>query len=338
MKLAMLAPIIWRTPPRNYGPWEQVVSVLTEALVKKGIDVTLFATEDAVTKAKLQWVREKPLGEHPGDTKVWECLHISHLMEQANSFDIIHNHFDFLPLTYSRLIQCPVITTIHGFSSKDIIPVYKKYNDHSFYVSISDSDRSPELRYLDTVYNGLDESQFQLGEGKGNYLLYFSRIHPHKGAHEAIQIAIQLNTKLIICGLIQDQSYFDEKVSPYLNDTSIIYKGNVGPEQRNQLLGDAKALLHPISFEEPFGLSVAEAMLCGTPVIAFNRGSMKELIIDKETGFLVNNIAEAIVAVSKIDAISRQKCRSHVMAKFSSEVMAGHYIQLYEKIIHSSNN
>lgn len=338
MKIAMLAPVIWRTPPRNYGPWEQVVSVLTEALVKKGINVTLFATGDAITKAKLQWVREKPLGEHPGDTKVWECLHISHLMEQASSFDIIHNHFDFLPLTYSRLIQRPIITTIHGFSSADIIPVYKKYNDSTFYVSISDSDRSPELQYLDTVYNGLDESQFQLGEGKGNYLLYFSRIHPHKGTYEAIQIAMQSNSKLVICGLIQDQSYFDEKVSPWLNDTSIIYKGNVGPEQRNQLLGDAKALLHPISFEEPFGLSVAEAMLCGTPVIAFNRGSMKELIVDEQTGFLVNNIAEAIVAVGKISNISRQECRSYAMAKFSSEVMAGHYIQLYEKIIQSPGN
>jgi glycosyltransferase involved in cell wall biosynthesis len=338
MKIAMLAPIIWRTPPRNYGPWEQVVSVLTEALVKKGIHVTLFATRDAVTKAKLEWVRETPLGEFPGDTKVWECLHISHLMEQAASFDIIHNHFDFLPLTYSRLIQCPFITTIHGFSSEEIVPVYKKYNSNSFYVSISDSDRNPELKYLDTVYNGLDESQFQFGEGRGNYLLYFSRIHPHKGTYEAIQIANQSASKLIICGLIQDQFYFNEKVSPYLNDTSIIYKGNVGPEQRNQLLGGAKALLHPISFEEPFGLSVAESMLCGTPVIAFNRGSMKELIIDGQTGFLVNNIAEATVAVNRIADISRQKCRSHAMDKFSSEVMASHYIQLYGKIIQRSVN
>jgi glycosyltransferase involved in cell wall biosynthesis len=331
MKIAILAPITWRTPPANYGPWEQVASVLTEALIKSGLDVTLFATSDSVTHAKLQSVCQKPLGEYPGDAKVWECLHISHLMEQASEFDIIHNHFDFLPLTYSRLIRTPIITTIHGFSSEQIIPVYKKYNEHSKYVSISNSDRHPALQYLDTVYNGLNEEQFQFGKGQGGYLLYFGRIHPHKGALEAIQIAIQSKHRLILCGLIQDEIYYKEKVVPFLNDSSIIYMGNVGPVKRNQLLGDAKALLHPISFEEPFGLSVAEAMMCGTPVIAFERGSMKELIITGKTGFLVHNTAEAVLAVGKIKSISRHACRVHAITNFSSGVMARHYIQLYEK-------
>jgi glycosyltransferase involved in cell wall biosynthesis len=336
MRIAVLAPITWRTPPVNYGPWEQVASVLTEALVKKGIDVTLFATGDSVTQAKLQSVCQKPLGEYPADAKVWECLHISNLMEQASEFDIIHNHFDFLPLTWSRLIRPRMITTIHGFSSEQIVPVYKKYNGNSLYVAISHSNRHPALQYLDTVYNGINEQQFQPGRGEGDYLLYFGRIHPHKGAYEAIQIAIQSNNRIILCGLIQDENYFKEKVVPYLNDTSVIYKGNVGPELRNELLGNAKALLHPISFEEPFGLSVAEAMMCGTPVIAFNRGSMQELIINRKTGFLVQNIAEAVVAAGKIKKISRQACREHAMAKFSSGIMAGHYIQLYEKIARQS--
>ena len=333
MRVAILAPVTWRTPPRNYGPWEQVASVLTEGLVKQGLDVTLFATGDSVTKAKLQSIREKPLGEYPGDAKVVECLHISNLMEQAQNFDIIHNNFDFLPLTYSGLIRTPVITTIHGFSSEHIVPVYKKYNAHTSYVSISNSDRHPDLKYLATVYNGLDEQQFEFGQGKGNYLLYFGRIHPHKGAYEAIQIAIQSNKRLILCGLIQEQSYFDEKVSPYINDSSIIYMGNVGPEQRNKLLGDALALLHPISFEEPFGLSVAEAMMCGTPVIAFKKGSMKELIVDGQTGYLVNNIEEALVAVSTIGGINRSECRTHAMNRFSSEAMALSYIKLYKQIM-----
>ena len=333
MRVAILAPVTWRTPPRNYGPWEQVASVLTEGLVKQGLDVTLFATGDSVTKAKLQSIREKPLGEYPGDAKVVECLHISNLMEQAQNFDIIHNNFDFLPLTYSGLIRTPVITTIHGFSSEHIVPVYKKYNTHTSYVSISNSDRHPDLKYLATVYNGLDEQQFEFGQGKGDYLLYFGRIHPHKGAYEAIQIAIQSNKRLILCGLIQEQSYFDEKVSPYINDSSIIYMGNVGPEQRNKLLGDALALLHPISFEEPFGLSVAEAMMCGTPVIAFKKGSMKELIVDGQTGYLVNNIEEALVAVSTIGGINRSECRTHAMNRFSSEVMALSYIKLYKQIM-----
>ncbi|MCW3113029.1 MAG: glycosyl transferase group 1 [Segetibacter sp.] len=338
MRVAILAPVTWRTPPRNYGPWEQVASVLTEGLVKQGLDVTLFATGDSITTAKLKSIREKPLGEFPGDAKVIECLHISNIMEQAQKFDIIHNHFDFLPLTYSGLIRTPVITTIHGFSSPQIVPVYKKYNPHTSYVSISNSDRHPDLKYLDTVYNGLDEQQFEFGQGKGDYLLYFGRIHPHKGAYEAIQIAIQSNRKLILCGLIQEQSYFDEKVAPYLNESSVIYMGNAGPEQRSQLLGDAIALLHPISFEEPFGLSVAEAMMCGTPVIAFNRGSMKELIVDGKTGFLVNTIEEAILAVEKIASIKRCECRAHAMEKFSSEVMALNYLKLYEQVVRKSNS
>ena len=334
MKIAILAPITWRTPPRQYGPWEQVASVLTEGLVGNGIDTTLFATGDAITGAKLEWVCERPLGEYPADHKVWECLHIANLAEQAHRFDLIHNHLDFLPLTYSRLINTPMITTIHGFSSEEIVPVYKKYNRDSFYVAISNSDRHPSLQYLDTVYNGVDESLFQPGDGEGGYLLYFGRIHPHKGAYEAIQIAKQLNKQLLICGLIQDHRYFEEKVKPWLDDKTIIYKGNVDPVQRNALMGSALALLHPISFEEPFGLSVAEAMLCGTPVIAFNRGSMKELIVDGVTGFLVNDIAEAINAVDKLAMIRRQDCRDHAMANFSSSAMVQHYIRLYEKILH----
>jgi glycosyltransferase involved in cell wall biosynthesis len=332
MKIAILAPITWRTPPRNYGPWEQVASVLTEALVSNGLDVTLFATGDSVTGAHLQSVCPKPLGEHPGDAKVWECLHISQLMERASEFSIIHNHFDFLPLSWSRLIGTPILTTIHGFSSQEILPVFKKYNGGSHYVSISHSDRHPELQYLDTVYNGIDERQFQQGRGEGGYLLYFGRIHPHKGAYEAIRIATQSNTKLILCGLIQDQEYFNEKVAPYLNDSSIVYRGNVGSSQRNQLLGNALALLHPISFEEPFGLSVVEAMMCGTPVIAFERGSMKELIVEGATGFLVRNTAEAVDAVTDLKSIRREECRRHALEHFSSQIMAAHYLRLYKKI------
>jgi len=168
-----------------------VASVLTEGLVREGIETTLFATGDSVTEAKLESVCERPLGEYPADAKVAECLHISNLMERASEFDVIHNHFDFLPLTFSGLIDTPVLTTIHGFSSREIIPVFKKYNARSHYVSISNSDRSDDLTYLDTVYNGLDEQQFEFGKGNGDYLLYFGRIHPHKGAYEAIQIAIR---------------------------------------------------------------------------------------------------------------------------------------------------
>jgi len=336
MRVAVLAPITWRTPPRQYGPWEQVASVLTEGLVKLGVDVTLFATGDSLTAAKLEAVCPDPLGEVGGDAKVWECLHISHLMERASEFSVIHNHFDFLPLTYSRLIDTPMITTIHGFSSERIVPVYQKYNAHTAYVSISDSDRHPSLTYLDTVYNGIDESLFPFGGGRGDYLLYFGRIHPDKGAHEAVRIAAAAGKKLILCGLVQDERYFNEQVVPHLNDTSVVYKGNVGPEARAEFLGNAIALLHPISFEEPFGLSVAEAMMCGTPVIAYNRGSMKELIDDGKTGFLVQTADAAVEAVGHLAQVSRESCRAHALRRFSADTMARHYLRLYEKIVRTT--
>ncbi len=333
LKVAIIAPITWRTPPRQYGPWEQVASVLAEALVGEGVDVTLFATGESITKGKLCWVCPRPLGEYPGDMKVWECMHISQAMERAADFDIIHNHFDFLPLTYTRLIPTPVITTIHGFSSEAILPVYRKYNAGTYYVSISDSDRHPDFDYFDTVYNGIDERLFSIGSGSGEYLLYFGRIHPPKGTHEAIRIAAQANRKLIICGLIQDAVYYQEKVLPYIDGDRVIYKGNVGPEERDRLLGAAIALLHPISFEEPFGLSVAESMICGTPVIAFHRGSMGELIRDRVTGFLVNDVEEAVAAVQQIGSISRAACSDHARSRFGRTTMAQHYLRLYDRVV-----
>ena len=272
MKVAVLSPIAWRTPPRHYGPWEQVASNVAEGLVKAGVEVTLFATGDSITGGRLEAVIDRGYEEERTvDAKVAECLHISNLMEKAESFDIIHNHFDFLPLTYSRLIRTPMVTTIHGFSSEKILPVYEKYNSTSSYVSISNSDRNPRLKYLATVYNGLRTADFDFGDNPENYLCYLGRIHPDKGTAEAIEIARKSKRPLLIAGIIQDQGYFDEKVSPNL-DENIRFLGHVGPEKRDELLKNASALLHPINFEEPFGLSVAEAMICGTPVIAFNKG------------------------------------------------------------------
>jgi glycosyltransferase involved in cell wall biosynthesis len=334
MKIAVLSSVAWRTPPRKYGPWEQVASNITEGLIEKGIEVTLFATGDSITKGKLESVCEHPYSEHPGlDPKVCECLHISHTMEQADKFDLIHNNFDFLPLTYSRLIRTPMVTTIHGFSSQKILAVYKKYNGSSFYVSVSNSDRSPELDYTATVYNGINTDEFIFNPESKDYLLFFSRIHPEKGTYESIQIARKSKRKLIISGLIQDQEYFNSKIKPFINNDDIIYVGNSNPMERNKLLGEAYALLHPVSFDEPFGLSVAESMLCGTPVIAFNKGSMPELILDGKTGFLVNTIEEAVEAVNNIKLIERRYCREWAASKFSRQKMIERYLEVYEKIL-----
>jgi glycosyltransferase involved in cell wall biosynthesis len=334
MKIAILSPIAWRTPPAKYGPWEQVASNIAEGLVERGIDVTLFATGNSVTKGNLQYVSKEAYCENPHmDPKVWECLHISHLMEQAENFDLIHNHFDFLPLTYSKLIKTPMVTTIHGFSSPKILEVYKKYNRTGFYVSISDSDRSQELQYIATVYNGIDTTKFTFRQTPKDYLLFFGRIHPEKGTSESIQIARQSGRKLIISGIIQHQAYFDNKIKPYINDDDIIFAGNSGPQERDKLMGNAYALLHPISFNEPFGLSVAESMMCGTPVIAFNLGSMPELIVPGKTGFLVNSVAEAAEAVGNIHSINRHSCRELAYSKFSRNEMINGYLNVYNRIL-----
>lgn len=333
MKIAILAPVAWRTPPRHYGPWEQVASNITEGLAAKGLDVTLFATTDSITAGKLESVIKQGYEEDRSqDAKVAECLHISNLMEKAVDFDIIHNHFDFLPLTYSGLIKTPVVTTIHGFSSPKIIPVYQKYNETSHYVSISNSDRSSLLTYAATIYNGLKVDDFEFQQTPEDYLLYFGRIHHDKGTAEAIEIATKSKKKLLIAGIVQDGNYFEQKIKPLLSD-EIVYVGEAGPEKRNELMKNSLALLHPINFDEPFGMSVAEAMLCGTPVIAFNRGSMTELIIHEKTGFLVDNIDQAVDAVFNIDEINRQECRVWSAEQFSQEKMVNEYIKLYERAL-----
>ena len=334
MRIAVLSPISWRTPPHHYGPWESVVSLLTEQLVYMGLDVTLFATGDSETSGKLIAVSPRPYSEdHSVDPKVAECLHISEVFERAAEFDLIHNHYDFLPLTYSALVETPVLTTIHGFSSPAIMPVYKKYNHRSHYVAISEADKSPELDYIATVHHGIDVAQFPYFEAAGEYLLFFGRIHPDKGVREAIQVAQQVGIKLVIAGIIQDQDYFAAQVEPHIDGTKVEYLGSVGPDQRADVLGHALALLHLISFDEPFGLSMVESMACGTPVIAFARGSIPEIIRDNETGYIVEDIEGAINAVAAARKIDRSICRTDVEKRFTSARMAHDYVRVYKKIL-----
>jgi glycosyltransferase involved in cell wall biosynthesis len=308
--------------------------MLTEGLVSHGHDVTLFATADSQTRGTLHAVCPRGYEEDSSlIPKVWECLHISELFERAEEFDIIHNNFDFLPLTYTDLITTPVVTTIHGFSSPGILPVYKKYNNKVFYVSISDADRSPDLDYIKTIHHGIDINQFDFQHEPDDYLLFFGRIHPDKGAKESIEIAKACSKKLILAGIIQDEAYYEKYIVPHLDNSNVVYAGSAEPDQRNQLLGKATALLHPINFEEPFGLSVIESMACGTPVIAFNRGSMPELIENGKNGFLVNTIDDAIEAVGQIKNINRKYCRQYIERHFTVNQMAGKYIQVYEMIL-----
>lgn len=334
MKIALISPIAWRTPPRDYGPWEQTVSLLAEGLVSRGVDVTLFATADSVTRAHLHAVCPRPYEEDPSiDPKVWECLHISEVFEHASEFDLIHNHFDFLPLAWSRLVDTPLLTTIHGFSSPKILPVYEKYDGEVHYVAISDADRSPRLSYAATIYHGIDLSLFTFRAEPEDYLLFFGRMHPDKGAAEAIEIARGAGMPLVMAGPVQDEAYFSTRVSPHIDDKRVRYVGSVGPKERDRLLGGARALLHPIAFAEPFGLSVVEAMACGTPTIAYPKGSMPEIIRDGVTGFLVPDVQAAVRAVSRLGEISREACRREAQTRFSAERMVEDYLRLYRRIL-----
>ena len=253
-------------------------------------------------------------------------------MEHADEFDIIHNNYDFLPLSYSSLIKTPMVTTIHGFSSPKIIPVYKKYNETTNYVSISNADRSPDLDYIRTVYHGIDMENFTLNEHKGDYLVYFGRICPDKGTYQAIQVAKMAKMKLVIAGIIQDKTYYEECVKPFLND-EITYIGCANPKERDMVLGNAYVLLHPINFSEPFGLSVVESMACGTPVIAFGKGSMTEIIENGINGFIVSNINEMAERLKDIKNISRKICRDTVVKRFSQDRMVKEYIEVYKEIL-----
>ena len=333
MKIAMLAPISWRTPPRHYGPWELVTSLLTEALVARGIDVTLFATLDSRTAGTLAGVVPAPYSEDPAiDAKVWEMRHLAHLFERAGEFDLIHNQADFPAHAFANLVPTPMVTTIHGFSSDRILPMYAPYQDRVHYVAISDADRHPDLRYAATIHHGIRPDEFPFDAEGGDRLLFFGRIHPDKGAAEAIAVARATGMAMTMAGIVQDEGYHAREVAPHLGQR-IDYRGPVGGDDRLRTLGAAKALLHLINFDEPFGLSVVEAMACGTPVIAVRRGSMPELIEDGVTGFLVRTVDEAIAAVDRIDAIDRAACRRAVIERFSVDRMADRYIALYREIL-----
>ncbi len=332
--MAVLAPISWRVPPRHYGPWELFASLLTEGLVARGLDVTLFATGDSVTQASLSSVVPRSWSEDAQvDPKVAECLHIASVFERAGEFDLIHNGFDFLPLTYSGLVDTPVLTTIHGFSSPRIVPVYARYDRRVAYVSISDADRHPDLSYLATIHHGIDTDAFSLHPDPGRYLLFYGRIHRDKGTAEAIALARRVGLPLLLAGIVQDQAYFDGQVAPHLDGDQVRYLGPVGPDERNGLLGGALALLHLIGFDEPFGLSVVEAMAAGTPVIATRRGSMPELIDEGVTGFLVDGADEATAAVDRAVRLDRSAIRAQAVRRFGKDRMVDEYLAAYERVV-----
>jgi glycosyltransferase involved in cell wall biosynthesis len=339
VRIAVLAPISWRVPPRHYGPWELFSSILTEGLVARGHEVTLFATGDSETSAVLSSVAPRGWSEDPSlDPKVAECLHISAVFERAAEFDIIHNSFDFLPLTYSGLTSTPVITTIHGFSSPQIVPVYEKYDERTFYVAISEADRHPSLKYLATIHHGIETERFTFSPDAGSYLAFFGRIHRDKGLVAAIDTANETGIPLRIAGIVQDELYFKREIAPRLDGDRVQFIGPVRAEDRSSFLGGALALLHLIDFDEPFGFSVVEAMACGTPVIAFDRGSMSEIIREESTGFVVTDVKAAAEAARRVGELDREAVRADTVRRFDSNRMVDEYIVAYQRALVESDS
>ena len=246
LRIGVLASIAHRTPPREYGPWEQVASTLAEGLVALGHEVTLFATADSRTAARLHAEAPRGYEEDPGvDAKVYEGLHNAAAFERADEFDVVSNQFDFMPLTYSRLVSTPVVTTVHGFSSERILPVYRAYDDIAHYVAISDADRHPDLTYDATIHHGIDLSPFTFRDQPGGYLLFLGRIHPDKGTHRAVAVARRAGLPLVIAGIVQDQDYFRALVEPHLGAPDISYVGPGRPGREGRAAGRRAGVAAP---------------------------------------------------------------------------------------------
>ena len=336
MKIAILSSIHWRTPPTRYGPWELIASRIAEGMVKLGHTVTLYATGDSETTARLKWVCPKPIMENSGlEPKVYQYLHTASVFEDADQYDIIHNHYDAYPLVFSKLVKTPVVTTIHGFSSPQVNQIYKRYSN-THYVSISYADRkhAPNLNYIANIYHGIPVNEYPYNNKPNNYFCFIGRISPDKGVHNAIKLVKELNANLKIAGLIasENKEYFEKEIKPHLN-SKIQYLGLVNEEEKKVLLQNAYGFLHLNTYPEGFGLTLIEAMATGTPVIGMDLGSIPEVIDDRKTGFVVKNLKEAESAMKNIDLISRENCRKRVEENFTLEKMIREYEKVYLKIL-----
>ena len=334
-RLAVLAPISWPTPPAGYGPWEQIAFNIADGMRRRGLDVTLFATGNSRFDGKVESVVPVGLNEDPAlNGDVFTALHVGELVRRFGEFDLIHNNFDWKPMTYALGSTAPpFLTTVHGFSSPQILAAYYACAWRSFYCSISDADRDPGLEYLATTYNGIDVEEFTFGPTPGDYLVFLGRFHPEKGTHLAIEIAERAGVRLKMAAIPQDEAYFRELVEPHIDGDRVQFLGAVERQARNELLSGALALVHMTTRPERFGLTMIEAMACGTPVLGANMGSVPEIVEDGLTGFICNDVDEAVGKVPSLATLDRAVCRDRVAQRFSIDRMIDRYSAAYERAL-----
>lgn len=341
VKIAQVAPLIESVPPQAYGGTERMVHYLTEGLVARGHDVTLFASGDSQTTADHVAVVKQSLrlSKRPRDPTIWHMCQLMEVLRRAHHFDIIHFHTDWFHFPVWRNVSTPQLTTLHGrLDIPDLRAVYDEFRDMAV-VSISDSQRTPmpSAGWVETIYNGTPAGNYHFCDRPGDYLAFLGRITPEKGPEQAIEIAKRLGMPLKMAAKIDpiDREYFAARIEPLLDDPLIDFLGEVDERGKDTLLGGARALLFPIDWPEPFGLVMTEAMACGTPVIAMRRGSVPEIMIDGVTGFIVNSIDEAVAAVQKIGTIDRANCRQHFEQNFTVGRMVDSYVETYKRLIKS---
>lgn len=340
MKIAQVAPLHESVPPRLYGGTERVVSYLTEELVEQGHEVTLFASGDSVTRAELRCACDIALrleGKKVVDPLAYHIRLLEQVAQQADEFDIIHFHIDYLHFPVSRRDRIRSLTTLHGrLDIPEIHPIFEEFAEMPL-VSISDAQRAPIAwaNWAGTVHHGLPQDLLEPRFGPGRYLAFLGRISPEKRVDRAIEIAKRAGVPIKIAAKIDhaDREYFDAEIAKLFDDPFVEYIGEIAEHEKSEFLGNAHALLFPIDWPEPFGLVMIEAMACGTPVIGYNRGSVAEIIEDGRTGFLVSDIGEAVNAVSQVENLDRHTCRATFEARFSGSRMCSDYVALYRKLV-----
>jgi len=344
MKIAQIAPLFESVPPKYYGGTERIVSYLTEELVRMGHDVTLYASGDSVTSARLEPMchRSLRLDKNCKDQIAHHVLMVEKVYQKAEEYDIIHSHIDYFPFSMMRRIKTPSVTTLHGrLDIPDLVPLYREFSDMPV-ISISNAQREPLpwVNWRGTVYHGLPKDLFTYREKPGKYLAFLGRLSPEKRADMAIEIAKRVGMELKIAAKVDkiDKEYFDAVIRPLLDHPLIEYVGEIGDAKKDEFLGNAYALLFPIDWPEPFGLVMIEAMACGTPVIAHTRGSVPEVMEQGRTGFIVDGLEDAVNAVEAIPGLSRKRCREVFERRFTATRMAEDYLKIYRKMAASEKD